>query len=107
MLSQEDSEILTHVGPGTMMGNLLRRYWTPALLTSEIPEPDSPPVRVRLLGEDLVAFRDSNGDVGLFAQACPHRGASITVCGEPAHGPGATRQRLRHRDAWRRVPLSR
>src|SRR5688572_31719519 len=77
MLSQEESEILTRVGPGTMMGNLLRRYWTPALLTSEIPEPDSPPVRVRLLGEDLVAFRDTNGDVGLFAQACPHRGAPI------------------------------
>jgi nitrite reductase/ring-hydroxylating ferredoxin subunit len=77
MLSQEDSEILTRVGPGTMMGNLLRRYWTPALISSEISEPDSPPVRVRILGEDLVAFRDTNGEVGLFVQACPHRGASM------------------------------
>jgi phthalate 4,5-dioxygenase len=77
MLSKEDNEILTRVGPGTLMGNLLRRYWTPALLSSEIPEPDSPPVRVRLLGEDLVAFRDSKGDVGLFPQSCPHRGASL------------------------------
>jgi phthalate 4,5-dioxygenase oxygenase subunit len=77
MLSKEDNEILTRVGPGTPMGNLLRRYWTPALLSSEVPEPDSPPIRVRLLGEDLVAFRDSDGQVGLFPQACPHRGASL------------------------------
>ena len=77
MLTKEDNEILTRVGPGTPMGNLLRRYWTPALLSNEVPEPDSPPVRVRILGEDLVAFRDSNGDVGLFPQACPHRGASL------------------------------
>jgi nitrite reductase/ring-hydroxylating ferredoxin subunit len=59
------------------MGNLLRRYWMPALLSVEVPEPDSPPVRVRLLGEDLVAFRDSEGSVGLFTQSCPHRGASL------------------------------
>ncbi len=77
MLTKEDNDILTRVGPGTPMGNLLRRYWTPALLSTEVPEPDSPPVRVRLLGEDLVAFRDTNGDVGLFTQACPHRGASL------------------------------
>ncbi|HEY7465925.1 MAG TPA: Rieske 2Fe-2S domain-containing protein [Dehalococcoidia bacterium] len=77
MLTPEDNEILTRVGPGTLMGNLLRRYWQPALLSSEVPEPDSPPVRVRLLGEDLIAFRDSNGDVGLVANTCPHRGASL------------------------------
>jgi phthalate 4,5-dioxygenase len=59
------------------MGDLLRRYWTPALLIDEIPEPDSPPVRVRLLGEDLVAFRDSSGKVGLIGEHCPHRGASL------------------------------
>jgi nitrite reductase/ring-hydroxylating ferredoxin subunit len=59
------------------MGNLLRRYWLPALLSTEAPVPDSPPVRVRLLGEDLVAFRDTSGKVGLFAQNCPHRGASL------------------------------
>ena len=61
MLTKEDNEILTRVGPGTLMGNLLRRYWTPALLSSEVAEPDSPPIRVRLLGEDMVAFRDSFG----------------------------------------------
>jgi phthalate 4,5-dioxygenase oxygenase subunit len=77
VLSEQDNEILTRVGPGTLMGNLLRRYWMPALLSSEVPEPDSPPVRVRLLGEDLVAFRDTNGKVGLVVQACPHRGASL------------------------------
>jgi phthalate 4,5-dioxygenase len=77
VLSKEDNEILTRVGPGTLMGNLLRRYWMPALLSIELPLPDCPPVRVRLLCEDLVAFRDSNGKVGLVQQACPHRGASL------------------------------
>ena len=77
MLSREDNEILTRVGPGTPMGDLLRRYWIPACLSSEIAEPDGPPVRVRLLGEDLVAFRDTNGDVGLVEERCPHRGASL------------------------------
>src|SRR3954462_3641567 len=77
MLGEQDNEALCRVGPGTLMGNLLRRYWTPALLSSEAPEPDSPPVRVRLLGEDMVAFRDTEGRVGLVTQACPHRGASL------------------------------
>jgi phenylpropionate dioxygenase-like ring-hydroxylating dioxygenase large terminal subunit len=77
MLSVEDNEILTRVGPGTLMGNLLRRFWVPALLSLEVPEPDSPPVRVRILGEDLIGFRATNGEVGLVANACPHRGASL------------------------------
>ena len=77
MLSTDDNEILTRVGPGTLMGNRLRRYWLPALLSSELPAADCPPLKVRLLGEDLVAFRDSNGRAGLLAQACPHRGASL------------------------------
>jgi phthalate 4,5-dioxygenase len=77
MLSAEDNEILTRVGPGTPMGNLLRRYWMPACLSSEIARPDGPPARVRLLGEDLVAFRDSAGRVGLVEAACPHRGTSL------------------------------
>jgi phthalate 4,5-dioxygenase oxygenase subunit len=77
MLTQEDNEALCRVGPGTLMGNLLRRYWTPALLSAELPEPDCPPVRVRLLGEDLIAFRSTSGEVGLFTNACPHRGASM------------------------------
>src|SRR3954468_7657109 len=77
MLTKDDNELLCRVGPGTLMGNLLRRYWTPALLSAEVPTPDSPPVRVRLLGEDMVAFRDTEGRVGLGANACPHRGASL------------------------------
>jgi phenylpropionate dioxygenase-like ring-hydroxylating dioxygenase large terminal subunit len=75
MLSREDNEILTRVGPGTLMGDLLRRYWIPACLSSEIDEPDGPPARVRLLGEDLVAFRDTDGEIGLIEEQCPHRGA--------------------------------
>ncbi|HET6605348.1 MAG TPA: Rieske 2Fe-2S domain-containing protein [Rhodopila sp.] len=77
MLSRNENEILTRVGSGTPMGRTLRRYWIPALLTSEIPEPDCPPARVRLLGERLVAFRDSEGRVGLLDELCPHRLASL------------------------------
>jgi phthalate 4,5-dioxygenase oxygenase subunit len=77
MLSVEDNELLTRVGPGTLMGNLLRRYWTPACLSAELPEPGGAPVRVRLLGENLVAFRDGTGKVGLLQENCPHRGASL------------------------------
>ncbi|HVB04949.1 MAG TPA: Rieske 2Fe-2S domain-containing protein [Acidimicrobiales bacterium] len=77
MLTAEENEILTRVGPGTPMGELLRRYWTPACLSAEIPAPDDPPLRVRLLGEDLVAFRDTSGAVGLVGEHCPHRGASL------------------------------
>ena len=77
MLPKEENELLCRVGPGTPMGNLLREYWFPAIPSFELPSPDSPPKRVRLLGEDLVAFRDTNGEVGLFTQACPHRGASL------------------------------
>jgi nitrite reductase/ring-hydroxylating ferredoxin subunit len=71
------------------MGELLRRYWTPALLVSEVPEPGGVPVRVRLLGEDLVAFRDMNGRVGLIQENCPHRGASLYF-GRNEAGPDGT-----------------
>jgi phthalate 4,5-dioxygenase oxygenase subunit len=77
LLSQEENETLTHVGPGTRMGNLLRRYWIPACLSSEVAEPDGEPLRVKLLGERLVAFRDTEGKVGLIQEGCPHRGASL------------------------------
>jgi phthalate 4,5-dioxygenase len=59
------------------MGEAMRRYWMPALLSEEVPQPDCPPVRVRLLGGNLVAFRDSNARVGLLAENCAHRGASL------------------------------
>lgn len=73
MLKKEDNERLTRVGPGTPAGELFRRYWQPACMSSEVPENDGPPVRVRLLCEDLLAFRDSNGKVGLVDAYCPHR----------------------------------
>ena len=75
--SHEDTELLTRVGPATPMGELFRRYWIPALLSEELPAPDCPPVRVRLLGEDLVAFRDTHGKVGLIDPHCAHRGANL------------------------------
>jgi phthalate 4,5-dioxygenase oxygenase subunit len=77
MLSKEDNELLSRVGSGTPMGRLLRCFWQPFAKSSELPEPDCAPIRVRLMGEDLVAFRDSNGRVGLLAANCPHRGASL------------------------------
>ena len=77
MLSQKENDSLTRVGPGTLMGEVMRRYWLPALLAEEIPAPDCAPVRVRLLGEDLIGFRDSRGKVGLLAEHCAHRGTSL------------------------------
>src|SRR6202046_829964 len=77
MLSQAENERLTRVGPGTPMGKLFRSYWNPALLSAQLPENDGEPVRVRLLGEDLVAFRDSEGKVGLVGAFCPHRRAPL------------------------------
>src|SRR5215469_14262577 len=77
MLSHEDNELLTRTGPGTPMGNLYRRFWLPALLPDELPTPDSDPIRFRMLGEDLVAFRDTTGKVGFIQNNCPHRGASL------------------------------
>src|SRR4030095_10794694 len=77
MLSREDTELLTRVGQGTPMGTTMRQYWIPALLARELPEADCPPARVRLLGEDLVAFRDTLGRIGLVDELCPHRRASL------------------------------
>src|SRR5581483_4182173 len=73
----EDNELLTRVGPGTPMGAMMRRYWIPAFLSEDLPEPDCDPIRIRLLGEDMVAFRDTNGRVGMMLERCPHRGASL------------------------------
>src|SRR5271154_7181170 len=77
MLTPEDNEAITHVGPGTLMGNFMREYWLPGLLSSELPHPDSDPLRVRLLGEDLIAYRDTEGRVGIIQNLCPHRGSSL------------------------------
>jgi phenylpropionate dioxygenase-like ring-hydroxylating dioxygenase large terminal subunit len=77
MLSREENERLVRTGPGTLMGDLFRRYWLPAVHSWEIPEPDCAPVRVKLLGEPLVAFRDSDGRLGLISEFCAHRGVSL------------------------------
>jgi phthalate 4,5-dioxygenase oxygenase subunit len=77
MLNKEDNELVTRVGPGTPMGNLMREYWIPVLQSEDLATPDSDPMRVKLLGEDLIAFRDTSGQVGLLAHNCPHRGASL------------------------------
>ena len=77
MLSTEDNELLCRVGPGTPMGALMREYWLPAFVPSELADPDGAPVRMRLLGENLIAFRITSGKYGLMAHSCPHRGASL------------------------------
>ncbi len=77
MLSKEDNELLTRTNSDTPMGRLMRSYWIPALLSEEIPAPDCSPVRVRLLGEKLVGFRDTRGRIGLVGEHCAHRGTSL------------------------------
>jgi len=79
MLSREDNELLTRVGPETPMGDLLRRFWFPILLAEELPVPDCDPARVRVLGEHFAAFRDTAGRLGLLDARCPHRGADLSV----------------------------
>lgn len=120
MLTREENDLLTQTGPGTPMGELMRRSWFPALLSNELPEPDGEPKQIKLLGERLVAFRDSEGKIGLMAEGCPHRGASLAYgrnegCGlrclyhgwkvdvtgrlmeTPTEGPASTlKDRLRH-----------
>jgi phthalate 4,5-dioxygenase oxygenase subunit len=78
MLSHEENELLCRVGPETPMGRMLRRYWIPAVQSTDIVA-DGPPRRIRLLGENLVAFRDTNGRAGVLDENCPHRGASLVL----------------------------
>jgi phenylpropionate dioxygenase-like ring-hydroxylating dioxygenase large terminal subunit len=77
MLTVADNAYLTSCAKGTPMGELLRRFWHPALLSAELAEPDGPPRKLRLLGEDLLAFRDTDGRVGIVEPHCPHRGANL------------------------------
>src|SRR5665213_3850013 len=76
MLSAHDNELVCRVGPGTPMGELMRRHWIPAAKASELVA-DGEPVRLMLLGEKLIAFRDTNGKVGVMDHECPHRLASL------------------------------
>jgi phenylpropionate dioxygenase-like ring-hydroxylating dioxygenase large terminal subunit len=77
MLSKEKNDLLTQTGPGTPMGDLIRCYWQPALLAEELPGPDCPPVRVQLLSERLIAFRDTENRLGLIDEFCAHRRVSL------------------------------
>ena len=84
MLTKEENDLLTQTGPGTPGGSLLRSYWQPAALSEELP-PDGAPLRIRLLSEDLVLFRDDEGRPGLLGLHCPHRGADLAM-GRVEHG---------------------
>ncbi|MQF86249.1 MAG: Rieske 2Fe-2S domain-containing protein [SAR202 cluster bacterium] len=77
MLSTENNKLITKVGPGTPMGEAMRLYWIPIMMDFELPHADCDPVRVRVMGENLVAFRDSKGRIGLLPDACPHRRVSL------------------------------
>ena len=77
MLTKEENQLITRTGPGTPMGNVIRAYWIPAAMSAELPSADCAPIRMRLLGENLIAFRTTSGEVGVVADACPHRGASL------------------------------
>lgn len=79
MLSKESNERLVRVGPGTPMGDMMRRYWHPVATSSQLPEPDCKPLRVSLLGERFVLFRNSEGSVGMLEELCMHRGASLAI----------------------------
>ena len=76
-MNKDMAETLVRTGPGTRMGNLMRRYWVPILLSREIADPDGPQVRVQILGEKLLAFRDTQGGIGLIDEFCSHRGTSL------------------------------
>src|ERR1700692_4540500 len=79
MLTAEENELLCRVEGDAAMGQLMRRHWIPACLSEEVAECDGAPVRVRLLGEDLVAFRDTAGRLGVLDEHCPHRRASLAL----------------------------
>lgn len=77
MLSEQDNELLCRVTGDAPMGQLMRQHWTPVCLIEEVAEPDGAPVKARVYGEDLVVFRDSDGQVGVLDEKCPHRRVSL------------------------------
>ncbi len=79
MVTAAENELLTRVGVGTPMGRMMRRYWLPACTSAQLSVPDGPPLQIRLLGEDFVAFRDSSGNVGILEEFCMHRRASLVL----------------------------
>ncbi len=79
MITAEQNRLLTQVGPGTAMGGMMRRFWLPVCTSAQLPKPDCPPLHVRLLGENFVAFRISSGEVGMLEEYCMHRRASLVL----------------------------
>ena len=77
MLPEQENALITQTGPGTPMGALFRRYWLPAMLSEELPEPDGTPAKLTLLGEELVVFRSTDGEIGVLDRFCPHRNANL------------------------------
>ena len=107
MLSREENDYLTQTDSGTSMGAFMRRFWTPFMLSREISEPDGAPVRVRVLGESLIAFRDTEGRVGLVDEFCPHRRVSLffgrnEACGILRRKPATNHWRSPAGPVWRR-----
>ena len=120
MIPQSENNLLTQTGPGTPCGELMRRYWQPVALSEELPQ-GGPPLPVRILGEDLVLFRDDHGRAGLLGLHCSHRGTDLSygriekgglrcvyhgwlydICGKVIEQPGepgggANRDRIQHR----------
>ena len=84
-MKSQDNDLLTQVGPDTPMGQMLRQYWTPAIRSAAL-EADGAPVRVRLFGQDFVAFRDTSGRPGFVDEACPHRGVSLALARNEDNG---------------------
>jgi len=106
MLRKEQNDLLTQTGPATRMGAMFRRYWIPALLSEELPANDCAPVRVKLLAESLLAFRDSQGRYGLISEFCAHRGVSLWFGTQRGGRPPLCVSRLeirRHRPVHRRA----
>jgi phthalate 4,5-dioxygenase len=85
MTTARENELLTRIGPGTAMGDVMREYWLPVALSSEV-EADGDPLRLMALDENLIAFRDSSGRVGVLQHRCPHRGASLFFGRNEANG---------------------
>ena len=86
MLTREDNELLTNTDKGSPMGELFRRFWIPVALSDELPGPDCVPVKLRIMSEDLIAFRDTDGKVGVIDENCPHRGSSMIFARNDCHG---------------------
>ncbi|HEY7992022.1 MAG TPA: Rieske 2Fe-2S domain-containing protein [Stellaceae bacterium] len=79
MMTRQENETLCRVGPDTPMGRTMRRYWHPIATSAQLPSPDCAPLRTKLLGENFVVFRDSDGKVGVLDEGCPHRGVSLAL----------------------------